>query len=145
MKVFVATSRTQGRRASDFFFAREGELVGKNDAHDDEPLDGSCGCRRSLGGLETGKSTTTFFVVEAGYGVSELAERIAAARADYGDLGVSAENFRGEAEYIARAAEQFDAGSVVERRGDEFFVRPVEGDEKEKAKTLAGGKKAAAG
>ena len=65
MKVLVATSKTQGQRRSDFDFVPDGELVGPMGFEEDnEAVDGPCGCRRSLSGLDTRKATTTFEVVE---------------------------------------------------------------------------------
>ena len=66
MKILVATKETQGFRDSDFSWAREGELVRFDSEcdRDKNRIDGGCGCRRSMVGLETGRATTTFKVVE---------------------------------------------------------------------------------
>ena len=68
LKVLVATRRSQGSRADDFFFTNEGELVrfglicsrdiGKGGL-------GGCGCGRSMVGFETLKATTTFEVIHS--------------------------------------------------------------------------------
>lgn len=123
MNVFVATGLTQGRRANDFNFAREGEIVGLDDEHtsDEEGPDAPCGCQRSLVGVESGKSTTTFQVIEVGYSKEEFVETIIEARAGYAGLGVGDDNFRAEAEYLLAVAARFPVGSVVERRGGDCF------------------------
>jgi hypothetical protein len=123
MKILVATGQTQGRRATDFNFAREGEIVGMDDAHmpDEEGPDEVCGCQRSLVGIESGKSTTTFRVVDAGYTREEFEESIREARAEYAELGVGDDNFSAEAALLLDIAGRFETGSVVERRGGEQF------------------------
>lgn len=64
MKILVATSKTQGQRENDFFFATEGEMVIEAfvcDSDQGNP-DGSCGCSRSFVGLKSGRGTTTAMV-----------------------------------------------------------------------------------
>jgi hypothetical protein len=65
MKVFTATSETQGLRDNDFSWTVEGELVffapiecGRGYVDDD------CGCRRSLAGMVSERATTTVKVLE---------------------------------------------------------------------------------
>ena len=77
MKVFAATKETQGKRGNDFCYVPEDELVvfpifecyG-------ELIDGACGCKRAMTGLETGKSTTTFKVVEVDFSKEEFEKMI---------------------------------------------------------------------
>lgn len=60
-----ATCATQGMRASDFCWTEEGELVTFSshcDRDNDNDIDGGCGCRRSMVGLNSKKATTTFKV-----------------------------------------------------------------------------------
>lgn len=64
MKVIVATGETQGQRKSDFSFVPEGEIVLPAEPHDDEPIDGTCGCQRSFDGIVSGKATTTAKVID---------------------------------------------------------------------------------
>lgn len=64
MKVVVATSETQEQRRNDFHFATEGEIVLPAEPHDDEPVDGPCGCQRAFDGIASGKSTTTAKVLD---------------------------------------------------------------------------------
>jgi hypothetical protein len=127
MKILVATGLTQGRRADDFNFAREGEIVGRDDAHtsDEELPEAACGCQRSLVGVETGRSTTTFQVIESGYTREEFEGIIREARSELLDAGVSDDNIRAEAELLLEIAARFPAGVVVERRGDDYQARDV--------------------
>lgn len=64
MRVFVATTETQGVRKNDFCFVPEGELVGFSFECDGEPVDGPCGCHRSMSGFDCHAGTTTFKLVE---------------------------------------------------------------------------------
>lgn len=124
MKVLVATCATQGQRPTDFNFAREGELVGLDDAHtaEEEMPDDECGCQRSLEGLETGKSTTTFEVDEVNLTPESYAQIIRQQREEgYGELPTFEATIRAEVELLLRTAAQFQVGSIVERRGGEQF------------------------
>ena len=65
MKVLTATTETQGWRENDFFCAVEGELVlfpPIECGHGD--IDDYCGCRRSMAGLGSHRSTTTIKVAD---------------------------------------------------------------------------------
>ena len=65
MKILVATKATQGKRTNDFSFATEGELVMIPVMEcDGEAVDGHCGCRRAMAGMESHSATTTVKVVE---------------------------------------------------------------------------------
>jgi hypothetical protein len=73
--ILVATSAGQGRRPSDFCQAIEGELVTyplSCDRHGHSIDDRNCGCRRSVIGLESGQSTTTFQVMLLPFGKDTL-------------------------------------------------------------------------
>lgn len=125
MKILVATGLTQGARADDFNFAVEGEIVGRDDAHtsDEERPEAECGCQRSLVGVESGSSTTTFQVIEAGYTAEEFEGVIREARREHIESGTSDENIRAEIALLLEIASRFPAGAVVERRGDVFEQR----------------------
>ncbi len=123
MKILVATKQTQGQRASDFSFTQEGEIVMLDDDHDGEAVDGDCGCQRSMVGMNSGKSTTTFQVIEADFTRGDFINMIQRARADIAELGVSADNITAEANYLLDLAARFNAGSIVERRCDVFQAR----------------------
>src|SRR5688572_27337393 len=76
MKVIVATSKLQGQRKSDFCHATEGELVVFPFQCDGEKIDGPCGCRRSMSGIDSGKATTTMMVVEMEISSEEFRTKI---------------------------------------------------------------------
>lgn len=66
MRVFVATSATQGARSSDFTACVDGELVWLRDvcpASRRRP-DGPCPCARSFAGMSSNENTTTALVRE---------------------------------------------------------------------------------
>lgn len=127
MKVLVATADTQGRRENDFCWADEGEIVTFGSECDDETIDGTCGCRRALCGVETRRATTTFRVEErddlsqedlvAVLAASLVAGRWFATMEQAGPTAV-ANAFR-----LARLASLFPEDTVLERRGDQFAAR----------------------
>lgn len=65
MKYLVSTEETQGQRANDFCFVPEGEQVHTAFACSSGSTDDHCGCRRSLGGVDACRGTTTMKVAEA--------------------------------------------------------------------------------
>jgi hypothetical protein len=80
MHVLVATTATQGQRASDRYRAREGELVHRPVAeHLGEALDADCGCRRVLVGAANGQVTTTVRVTDRLIDQSGLRQTLAVA------------------------------------------------------------------
>ncbi len=123
MKILVATKESQGKRAGDFHFAREGEIVVLGDRHDDEAVDDECGCQRSLVGLKSDKGTTTFRIVETNDDKAAFLNKLRRARRELMELGVSEENIEGEADFLLEVAARFPVGSIVEMRGDAFQAR----------------------
>jgi hypothetical protein len=128
MKIFVATSETQGERDSDFCFAPEGELVMLGESHDFEDVDGECGCRRSVVGIEGGAATTTMKVVEVEMRREEYIARMVEACIEEGFGGnkvmqAVARKVGAEAEALLFYADKFPVGAVVERRGDQYYRR----------------------
>jgi hypothetical protein len=127
MKILVATKETQGRRPNDFFWAREGELVAFGSECQDEPIDGSCGCRRALCGVVTRLATTTFRVEERAELWPEdlvdlLATMLVAGRwfaTVERALPLAADN----ALRLVRLASSFADGTILERRGEHFVPR----------------------
>lgn len=124
LRVLVATKETQGRRKSDFCYANEGELVCFPFECDHEKVDGRCGCRRSMSGLDTRMATTTFKVVESELSRYEFerlfadSERKAGFEVTEGDAGrLSAQ--------LLNLAERFPVGTVLEKRGDKVQKRRV--------------------
>ena len=57
MKILVGTTETQGRRKNDFCYTKEGEVLCFHLECDGETVDGSCGCKRSMSGVDTNKAT----------------------------------------------------------------------------------------
>ncbi len=127
MRVLVATEETQGYRETDFCWTEEGELVCFGFECAGETIDGQCGCRRSLCGLKTGKSTTTFRVVER----EELSPRglvaLLAANLVVGRWYESREKARPlaqeEASRLAALATAYPEGTILEKRGERFLQR----------------------
>lgn len=132
MKVLVATKQTQGMRPNDFCFCKEGEIVMFPSMEcDNEPVDGACGCRRSMVGVETLASTTTMKVADVPIDVHGLADAIydaleagGFAAAGFEDMAWQAAE--ADAQELARIAANFSIGTVVERRGDVFQARLVQ-------------------
>ncbi len=128
MRVFVATKETQGYRKNDFSFCTEGELVGFGTECDGQEIDGNCGCRRAMAGLDSHKATTTFKVVDLPITVSDLATKIqdSLIKAGWGNVGAKvAEIGRDDARELVRLADFFQVGDILEKRGDDFRVREV--------------------
>ena len=133
MRVLVATSVTQGERATDFAYCIEGELVWLHplcSASERDP-DGACGCGRSFSGLSSTRHTTTALVREI-HGLTRE-EYLAASMAglelmgwcpDCSDLPVA--DF---VDWLLAVAEDLPEGTVVERRTFEITVRGSLGSE----------------
>ena len=128
MKVFVATSRTQGQRTNDFDFVPDGELLYRGWECDGEDVDGSCGCRRCMSGIVCCKGTTTFTVVDIPITWREYSERLMSIfiGVGWGKL-MSEVEMRQEADKEVIAldglANEFPVGVVLEKRGDVIQVR----------------------
>lgn len=122
MKVLVATTETQGARVNDFSWTDENELVMFGSECDGEEIDGRCGCRRSLSGVNTRKGTTTFKVVDTEITREELVDTFKRSleKAQFTETAKEAEAI---ADGIIEIAESFEAGQILERRGDEFLLR----------------------
>lgn len=127
MKVLVATERGQGSRKNDFAHATPGELVTFASECDGEPVDGACGCRRALGGVESHKATTTFTVEERPITLKDLTAALDKSLREGGwvDEGEDDAWAREDAREIARIAAAFPVGAVIERRGNNFKTRKV--------------------
>jgi hypothetical protein len=119
MKAFVATRDKQGKRKNDFCHCREGELVTFTMECDGETVDGKCGCKRSMCGIETGKATTTFKVKEMKKGVVSL-EDMLLLNCEVMGIPKSPELIdmcKKDAVELERLSNLFEAGTVLERRG----------------------------
>ncbi len=122
MNVLVATRQTQGGRRNDFCFVPEDELVVFGSECDREPIDGDCGCRRSMSGIVSCKATTTMKVADLKMGVDEYAATIHASRWAKG-WRMSRADCRVLAEELMLTARPFRTGAVVERRGELLVER----------------------
>lgn len=119
--VLVATAKTQGARENDFSWTLEGELVMFPFECDGETVDGPCGCRRSLLGLDSKKSTTTFMVADLPYltremFVSKVADNLMTSWGFKERHAVSAANV--DVDTLLGLAGLFSVGTVLERRGN---------------------------
>lgn len=128
MKVLVATKETQGQRGNDFCHANEGEIVNFHLECDGETVDGECGCRRSMSGIETHKATTTIKVAEIDITREKFFEKIKQGLQKGGWLALMKENeankfVKQDADELLKMADHFDVNSVIEKRGDIFRQR----------------------
>ncbi len=128
-KVMVATKETQGRRKNDFCWATEGEILRFGMECDGEEVDGGCGCRRSLVGVDSMKATTTAKVVEMpGIDEKSLATIVGASltKAGWGHLAPKEDFERyaaDDAAELLRIAATFNEGDVIEKRGETIQTR----------------------
>ena len=124
MKVLVATEETQGKRDNDFFWCQEGELVkfGVECDRDKHDIDGDCGCRRSMVGFKSHKGTTTFKVAERTMSRKRFITRLRASEESAGWKSTPRE-IRYNAIELLDLAEQYEVGTVLEKRGSEIQVR----------------------
>lgn len=116
MKLLVATSRTQGRRANDYDFCVEGELVTPFlpvCARDRADPDGGCGCGRGFAGLNSQRATTTAEIREVELSETDALEAVRSSLEQSGwDPTDAPEMVAG----LLEIAEKFPVGAVVERR-----------------------------
>ena len=133
VKVLISTMETQGQRKNDFSHTLGGELLRFGTECDGERIDGRCGCRRSMTGVESGRATTTMEVVETRLTVPQIAfmisnSEIRAGLYDKDDLDAIQESFRDahkQAKEIVRVAGAFKSGTILEKRGNAFQLRKV--------------------
>ena len=129
LKVFVATTRTQGDRDNDFAWTEGPELVdlAMTCDRDRGDPDGGCGCGRAFTGLDSRKGTTTAEIVERDLSLTQYREAFhrSLVAGGFGALGDA--RLRRDAEEAANELASFAAdwpvGTVVERRGDTIAVR----------------------
>jgi hypothetical protein len=127
MRVFVATSATQGARRSDSTRCVDGELVWLRDVCPDSRRrpDGPCPCARSFAGMSSNKDTTTALVREI-VGLTR-AEYEAALVASFDSQGwcrcCTGRPVTDVIDELIVLAGVFPAGTVIERRADTLNVR----------------------
>jgi len=127
MKVLVATKEGQGIRKNDFCWVPEGEIVhfGFECDGDKDDIDGCCGCRRAMVGIDCAKATTTMKVMELPVKRRDITEQL---KKHYqGDwkmkASVAEKMARDEIKEMVGIADKFPVGAIVEKRGDVLQVR----------------------
>jgi hypothetical protein len=127
VKILVSAKKGQGLRDNDFCFVPERELVRFAFECDDEGPDGSCGCKRRMGGIATHKSTTTFKVANTNLAKEAYVKMILKSFDEGGwlKLGITEEMVRKEADELLRLASTFRLGTILEKRGPDIQVRKV--------------------
>ncbi len=129
VRLLVATATSQGHRPSDFSCSVPGELVMPPLHACDEPVDGPCGCRRSLVGLESHRPTTTFEVADVPLSLDELSARVHESLEKAGwiacvdDAAVAERWVHDIAWELVQAGARFAVGGVLERRGPALVLR----------------------
>lgn len=128
MKVLVSTTETQGWRKNDFCHVPEGELVTWATECDGEAVDGKCGCRRAMIGLESRCATTTFKVVDLPMSEVEYSAQLTASlKAGGWDKLFEKNDLRElvaeDQKDLLRMAALFPVGLVIEKRGTKIQVR----------------------
>lgn len=133
MKVFVATSRTQGAEPDDHCFALEGELVHLPVLECATPE--SCGCLRAFAGVASHRATTTAEVAERELTHDDVIAAVTDSLVDGGwvdDLDADPATTR-EAELLAwevtadllELAARLPVGTVLARRGPNVVIRSL--------------------
>lgn len=129
MKLLVATRLTQGQRKNDFAFTRDGEIVYQGSRCTLGDADDACGCRRSLTGAETKKSTTTMEVLSDPSFTQEQWVQTVAESLRNGGWYRSIASARPSAKKLLRqmqtSIKPFKPGSIVELRDDELVLRAI--------------------
>jgi len=126
MKVLVATQETQGKRKNDFNHTDSDELVRFVFECDGESVDGRCGCRRSMSGVNSLKATTTVQVKNKELNPEEYKTKIRESL-QKGGWNPTEKMVVGEAKELLRIANYFPEGTVLEKRGNTFAARnPIE-------------------
>ncbi len=125
LKVFVATSRTQGHRDTDFAHIDGPELVALTRICDQDRAGSGYRCGRAFTGLSSGKFTTTAEIVECDLTLVQYRNvvhrsLVAAGFDDDPELRRAAES---SADEMARIAAGWPVGTVVERLGADIVVR----------------------
>ena len=129
MKILLGIKETQGKRKNDFSFTNDKEILRFGFECDGERVDGRCGCKRSMVGTVTHKSTTTMKIEEVNLTEEQLADVIFQSLKDAGwitEKNESSEKLvKEQIEDIKNVASSFPAGAVIERRGRAFAMRSI--------------------
>ncbi len=129
MKLLVATKTGQGRRKNDFCHADEDEIVRFGVECDGETVDGSCGCRRSMCGVNSLKATTTMKCVEMEMTEGQLKEVLFQSLVKGGwvkeKTSAVQKMIDGDADQLIRLGKMFRVGDIVEKRGNIARTRKI--------------------
>lgn len=126
MRIITATRAMQGKRANDFCWADEGEPVIFGTECDGEAIDGPCGCRRSMSGMQTHKGTTTLMVRDLDITKTEMLNRAEEyIKNAWGDLADedTVKAMRDEMKGLLELATKFKVNTVLEKRGHSLVTR----------------------
>lgn len=126
MKILVASSLSQGQRKNDFIWADEGEFVTFPSECSREKVDGKCGCKRSMAGIDTRKATTTMKIIETSLTVPELVAKFAASDLKagwYSTMEEAIEENQMMVNELLKLADKFEVNDILERRGNVIRVR----------------------
>ncbi len=115
MKVLVSTTETQGQRANDFCYVPEGELVKLTIPCDGETVDGPCGCRRSMTGIDCHLATTTVKVVARDLPEAQYEALLAKSDRAAGWLLAGLPTGAGQ---LLKLAAAYAVGTILEIRGE---------------------------
>lgn len=124
MRILVATHETQGLKPGDFCWTKESEIVTFPVMCDNSC---TCGCNRSMAGIESHKATTTFKVVESpirwrDYHIALLKSLVNGGW--YEKMTRDAINHAREmAVELIKTAEFFPVNTVLELKGSSVRVR----------------------
>lgn len=130
MKTLVATKETQKHRQNDFSYAKEGELVRFGFECDREAVDGDCGCRRSMVGIESSKSTTTMKIVKTNMTQVQFENEILKSLIKAGWQDKNAK-LKGndlviqDTQELTQIANTFLIGTIIEKRGNILQERKI--------------------
>ena len=125
MHLLISTTQKQGKRKNDFCFVPEDEILIFASECDGETIDGSCGCRRAMTGIDCGKGTTTMKCADVDITAIALQQKIAQRYIDAWhldpikalDISIS------DAAELIKLASAFPVNSVIEKRGNKFIER----------------------
>lgn len=125
LKYLTSTTETQGKRKNDFCFVPEGEILKFGFEEDGEDIDGKCGCRRSMVGIDCFKATTTMKVTELNLTEDDLVNLIVDSENKAWGIKVSAEDVKDDVKEIIRIASLFPADTILEKRGNKIGQRSI--------------------
>ncbi len=127
MKVLVSTKEMQKVRKNDFCFLEDGELVHFGFECDGETVDGHCGCRRSMVGIENPVATTTFKVVDQEVSEQDIINKLVKHYVESWHLEKqdAVKIATEEAKELSALADKFAIGKILEKRGNAIQVRRI--------------------